>query len=183
MGLPTPSKKTLLSKGRNNVQEWWSRNFERKLSRPSSKSRRNWGRRGEGNPTKNCNGEPGVAPCSDPSDEASQSSNWSVGRASGEGKSKEESAQNPTEGFASQPEVPQRTWNRAWAVPKNQTSRTNSKIRLDRQDEGRVLVFATRRNLEILGKCGTWFLDGTLKVCPKTFVQIFGTISRGKGRE
>jgi len=42
------------------------------------------------------------------------------------------------------------------------------------------------RNLEISGKCGTWFLDRTFKVCPKIFVQIFtiiGTVSRGQGRE
>ena len=31
-------------------------------------------------------------------------------------------------------------------------------------EEGRVLVFATRRNLELLSRSPTWFLDGTFKV-------------------
>ncbi|KAK3908569.1 FLYWCH-type zinc finger-containing protein 1 [Frankliniella fusca] len=46
------------------------------------------------------------------------------------------------------------------------------------EDEGdnRVIVFGTRRNLELLGKSGTWFVDGTFKTSPKIFVQVF-TIS------
>lgn len=31
-------------------------------------------------------------------------------------------------------------------------------------NEGRVMVFATRRNLELLGQSNIWFLDGTFKV-------------------
>ncbi|KAK3933016.1 FLYWCH-type zinc finger-containing protein 1 [Frankliniella fusca] len=46
------------------------------------------------------------------------------------------------------------------------------------EDEGdnRVIVFVTRRNLELLGKSGTWFVDGTFKTSPKIFVHVF-TIS------
>lgn len=39
-------------------------------------------------------------------------------------------------------------------------SRANDEI-----PTGRVLVFATRRNLEILRECDVWFVDGTFKVC------------------
>lgn len=37
----------------------------------------------------------------------------------------------------------------------------------------RVLVFATRRNIELLCQSTTWFLDGTFKTAPHIFVQIF----------
>lgn len=30
--------------------------------------------------------------------------------------------------------------------------------------DGRVIVFATRRNLEVLASCEVWFMDGTFKV-------------------
>ena len=43
---------------------------------------------------------------------------------------------------------------------------------VDEEIEGRVLVFATRRNLEILSSSPTWFLDGTFKVSPNIFVQV-----------
>lgn len=38
--------------------------------------------------------------------------------------------------------------------------------------EARVLVFATRRNLEVLSRSGTWFLDGTFKVRNKSLSYI-----------
>ena len=38
---------------------------------------------------------------------------------------------------------------------------------------GRVIVFSTRRNLEQLAKSDTWFVDGTFKVCPSIFTQLF----------
>lgn len=43
------------------------------------------------------------------------------------------------------------------------------------EEEGgsRVIVFATRRNIELLAKSEIWFLDGTFKVCPEIFTQIF----------
>lgn len=36
----------------------------------------------------------------------------------------------------------------------------------DEDDEldGRIIVFATRRNIEVLASSSTWFLDGTFKV-------------------
>jgi len=43
--------------------------------------------------------------------------------------------------------------------------------RRDRPD--RVLVFGTRRNVEMLCESGTWFLDGTFKVAPTIFAQVF----------
>lgn len=38
--------------------------------------------------------------------------------------------------------------------------------------EGRGLVFATRRNLELLSQSPTWYLDGTFKVSPSLFTQV-----------
>lgn len=38
---------------------------------------------------------------------------------------------------------------------------------------GRVLVFCTRRNLEILRECDVWYVDGTFKVAPTIFTQLF----------
>ena len=54
----------------------------------------------------------------------------------------------------------------------------------EEQDEGaaaaaprrrspRTLVFATRRNLELLCESGTWFIDGTFKASPIIFTQLF----------
>lgn len=37
----------------------------------------------------------------------------------------------------------------------------------------RVLVFSTRRNLELLCQSSTWFVDGTFKVTPDLFTQVF----------
>ncbi|KAL7291790.1 hypothetical protein TKK_0014572 [Trichogramma kaykai] len=48
-------------------------------------------------------------------------------------------------------------------------------------EESRVLVFATRKNLEILVRREVWFLDGTFKVAPHLFTQVFlivGNIDR-----
>ncbi|KAF0707174.1 MULE domain-containing protein [Aphis craccivora] len=39
--------------------------------------------------------------------------------------------------------------------------------------EGRVVVFSTRRNLELLAKNDCWFLDGIFKVYPNIFKQVF----------
>ncbi|XP_043473262.1 uncharacterized protein LOC122505604 [Leptopilina heterotoma] len=39
--------------------------------------------------------------------------------------------------------------------------------------DSRVLVFSTRRNLELLFQSSTWFLDGTFKVSPNIFTQVF----------
>ena len=53
-------------------------------------------------------------------------------------------------------------------------------------DDGRVLVFATRHNLQALSKSNTWFVDGTFKVCPNIFTQLFailGTVTQPHKRE
>lgn len=38
---------------------------------------------------------------------------------------------------------------------------------------GRVIVFSTRRNLELLATSRIWYLDGTFKVSPSIFTQVF----------
>lgn len=45
----------------------------------------------------------------------------------------------------------------------------------DQDDEprDRVLVFSTRRNIDLLCRSRTWFLDGTFKTSPSLFTQIF----------
>ena len=52
-------------------------------------------------------------------------------------------------------------------------------------EHGRVLVFSTRKNLEMLSKSSTWFVDGTFKVAPSMFVQMFailGIVSQASRR-
>ena len=44
------------------------------------------------------------------------------------------------------------------------------------EDEGRVLVFATRKNIEMLCRSPIWFEDGTFKVSPTIFAQLFTVI-------
>ncbi|KAK3925957.1 FLYWCH-type zinc finger-containing protein 1 [Frankliniella fusca] len=51
------------------------------------------------------------------------------------------------------------------------------------QNRHRVIIFGTRRNLELLGRSVIWFLDGTFKVYPGHVVQIFtisGLVKRTK---
>ncbi len=43
-------------------------------------------------------------------------------------------------------------------------------------DEGRVIVFATRKNVEVLRRSEIWFVDGTFRVCPSIFTQLFTVI-------
>ena len=45
----------------------------------------------------------------------------------------------------------------------------------------RVLVFATRKNIELLCDSSVWFIDGTFKTAPNIFTQIF-TIIGLRGR-
>ncbi len=39
--------------------------------------------------------------------------------------------------------------------------------------KGRVLIFATQKNVELLCRSNTWFLDGTFKVSATIFTQLF----------
>lgn len=48
-------------------------------------------------------------------------------------------------------------------------------------EKNRVLVFSTRRNLELLMVSETWFADGTFKTSPLIFTQIFTLIGIVKG--
>lgn len=41
------------------------------------------------------------------------------------------------------------------------------------EDDNRVIVFGSRRNLELLARSPVWFLDGTFKVSPVIFTQVF----------
>ena len=38
---------------------------------------------------------------------------------------------------------------------------------------GRIIVYTTDKNLQMLGKSKTWYLDGTFKVSPSIFYQVF----------
>lgn len=51
----------------------------------------------------------------------------------------------------------------------------DSEIESEEDDDSssRVIVFATRRNLEILCKSPIWFVDGTFDVAPTIFAQLF----------
>jgi len=43
----------------------------------------------------------------------------------------------------------------------------------DDPEEPPIIVLSTRENLRELGKSKTWYSDGTFKVCPSLFAQIF----------
>ena len=40
-------------------------------------------------------------------------------------------------------------------------------------DDNRILVFGTERSLELLGLYRHWFCDGTFKIVPELFYQLF----------
>lgn len=40
----------------------------------------------------------------------------------------------------------------------------------------RIVVFATRRNIELLCNSNTWFIDGTFKSSPSLFAQLFAIL-------
>lgn len=40
-------------------------------------------------------------------------------------------------------------------------------------DSERILIFATERNLSCLAQATTWFADGTFKVTPEQFYQLY----------
>lgn len=37
----------------------------------------------------------------------------------------------------------------------------------------RIIVFATDANIRFLKECGEWYLDGTFRICPPLFSQIY----------
>lgn len=41
------------------------------------------------------------------------------------------------------------------------------------QGDERVLIYASERNLKLLSKCTTFFMDGTFDVVPEMFTQLF----------
>lgn len=43
---------------------------------------------------------------------------------------------------------------------------------VDDGDDGRVIVFATQRNIQLLQRSPMWFLDGTFKTSPNLFTQV-----------
>ncbi|CAF4269132.1 unnamed protein product [Rotaria sp. Silwood2] len=40
-------------------------------------------------------------------------------------------------------------------------------------EDNEMIIFTTKRNLYLLKECTHWFVDGTFKVCPKQFYQLF----------
>lgn len=39
--------------------------------------------------------------------------------------------------------------------------------------EGRILIFSTKRNLDLMSSCRNWYADGTFKVSPPLFAQVY----------
>lgn len=52
-------------------------------------------------------------------------------------------------------------------------SDSDSEEEHDEVVQPRVIVFATRKNIELLCHSATWFLDGTFKTAPSIFAQLF----------
>jgi len=50
----------------------------------------------------------------------------------------------------------------------------------DRPEPPRVLIFATRKNIEILCESHVWFLDRTFKTAPNISAQLFTIIGLRK---
>jgi hypothetical protein len=55
----------------------------------------------------------------------------------------------------------------------SKTDKGEQFLLLDSKDKDRILMFATRRNLDFLIKSQEWFVDGTFKIVPKLFYQLF----------
>lgn len=41
------------------------------------------------------------------------------------------------------------------------------------QPDGRTMIFATKENLRFLSNCSHWYMDGTFKIAPKLFTQLY----------
>ncbi len=50
------------------------------------------------------------------------------------------------------------------------------------KDSKRCIIFSTEFNLDVLASNDVWFVDGTFKVCPKIFYQLFNVNIRIGGR-
>ena len=46
----------------------------------------------------------------------------------------------------------------------------------DNDNDTRVIVFATTENLRMLFRCSVWFVDGTFKISPSIFFQVFAIL-------
>ena len=49
-------------------------------------------------------------------------------------------------------------------------------------DNDRMLIFATDQALQLLSESDDWYNDGTFKVCPEVFFQLYTTHARVHGR-
>ncbi|KAJ8671478.1 hypothetical protein QAD02_002737 [Eretmocerus hayati] len=91
-------------------------------------------------------------------------------------------------------ELPERFWRTLGVASEN--SLIHDSIDRDGEDSdkggeaeanylrSRVIVFGTRRNLELLSESLTWYVDGEFKVSPDIFTQVFtvlGTVARARG--
>lgn len=59
----------------------------------------------------------------------------------------------------------------------SQTSKGDNFILYDSftevDENTRIIIFGTTENLKFLGKCASWFMDGTFKVTPQFFTQLY----------
>ena len=53
------------------------------------------------------------------------------------------------------------------------TAKGDQFLLYDSQDEDRVIIFGTPKNLELLRCCPTWLLDGTFQTVPSLFYQLY----------
>ena len=49
-------------------------------------------------------------------------------------------------------------------------------------DVNRILIFGTYQNLQLLNNSEQWFVDGTFKVCPTLFFQLYTVHAQNNGR-
>ena len=49
-------------------------------------------------------------------------------------------------------------------------------------DDGRILIFMSDQGLELLSNLQHWFCDGTFKVCPEIFYQVYTIHTLVNGR-
>ena len=53
------------------------------------------------------------------------------------------------------------------------TAKGDKFLLYDSEDAGRILMFSTDANINILKECNHWYYDGTFKSAPRFFVQLF----------